>query len=102
MNKIILLTIIFGSLILNILIFWISEKNNKLFFCEFGMMWLAYLHPIFEILKRLNGINILFLVASNKIILEALLKKLGYDRRILTTDRTGKGISTNGSPLFAR
>jgi hypothetical protein len=66
MNRVVLLNMIFGSLICNILIYWISEKGDQLFFCNTGMMWLAYLNPLFEILKRLCSFNVLFSIVCNK------------------------------------
>jgi hypothetical protein len=35
--------------------------------CNRGLDWLSMVNPVFEIVKRMNAVNILFLILSEKI-----------------------------------
>jgi hypothetical protein len=56
-----------GSLLFNILVFILSQFLDHHTVCNRGLDWLAMVNPMFEIVKRMNAVNILFLILSEKI-----------------------------------
>jgi hypothetical protein len=84
----ILTIMILGSLIFNIIIYSSNVFGKTLLLCRWKFTWMENLNPVFEILKRLNGLYILIFIFTGKEYLRVIRNRAKKVKRTLSERTT--------------
>lgn len=104
-RRIILAFIIIGSLVCNIIIYIIIKMDKKQMFCSSEISWMGVANPIFEHLKRLNGLYMfvyIFSAQENYSAMKTVFLKLGtnYNKKskaVIATNTMSTEVSKSKS-----